>query len=127
MGFSMSDDEKLFIDKRDRQILLIWDDFQTVCTAYHDEKKVGCFRFREIDDELSSKILLLLTHCHLEDEPGFTNCGIGRAIVEFVKEYDYVVLMRRHDGIKRDDGSHLTESAPGFADALEKKGLICRY
>ncbi|TAM17559.1 MAG: hypothetical protein EPN65_10205 [Pandoraea sp.] len=40
----MSDEEKLFIDKKGRQIRLIWDDSQTVCTAYHGEKKVGGFQ-----------------------------------------------------------------------------------
>lgn len=120
-------DEKTIEDKKGRSIRLVWDEFQEVCTASHEGTRVGEFRFSAIHEDRSSENIMLLTHCHLEEQPGFTGCGIGTAIIEFVRERGCAIVMRHHDGLKRDDGSHLTGSAPGFAAALEASGLISRY
>lgn len=39
-------------------------------------------------------------------------------------DYGYSVFARNNDGIQRDDGSHLTEDAPAFIEAMIKKGLV---
>jgi hypothetical protein len=56
------------------------------------------------------------------------NNGLGRAAVEFFKEYtDSEIYARENDGITRDDGSHLTEDAPGFVHKLQEEGLIEKF
>jgi hypothetical protein len=39
----------------------------------------------------------------------------------------YTLLARHHDGLGREDGSELTQDAPGFMDRMEAKGLVGRY
>lgn len=51
--------------------------------------------------------------------------GLGRASLEMFTELTgSIVYTRQNDGMKRDDGSHLTEDAPGFVTIMQKEGLI---
>lgn len=51
--------------------------------------------------------------------------GLGRAALEFFTEITKMkVYVRPNDGISRDDGSYLTEDAPGFVHKMRKEGLI---
>ncbi len=51
--------------------------------------------------------------------------GLGRATIEFFTEYfDAKVWARNNDGIEREDGSRLTEDAPGFVDKMIEEGLL---
>lgn len=52
--------------------------------------------------------------------------GLGRACLEFFLEIhpDAKIYTRPDDGQKRDDGSHLTEDAPGFVIRMIEEGLI---
>jgi len=109
-------------DKNGRDIELIFDEDDLSCEAKYEGKRLGIFRFTELDSDDSTT--LLMTHCHLEDQPGFTDCGIGTLIIMLVVETGYTVFARRHDGMKRSDGSHLTGDAPVFVESLIKKGLI---
>lgn len=53
------------------------------------------------------------------------NSGLGRATVEYFKEYyEADIYVRPNDGIEREDGSHLTEDAPSFVFHMIKEGLI---
>lgn len=53
------------------------------------------------------------------------NCGLGRATIEFFKDYyDAVIYARPNDGNERNDGSHLTEDAPSFVAHMIAEGLI---
>jgi hypothetical protein len=120
-------DTKEIQDKKGRQITLVMGDFEENCEAYHGDKRIGRFEFKEIESDGSGPDLRLVTYCFLNEQPGYTHCGIGREIVKFVAEYGHVVVMSHDDGQRRQDSSHLTGDAPGFADTLEKEKLICRY
>lgn len=51
--------------------------------------------------------------------------GLGRAAVEFFKEYtDSVIYTRENNGIVLNDGTHLTGDAPDFVGKMQKEGLI---
>jgi hypothetical protein len=51
--------------------------------------------------------------------------GLGRETIEFFKEYyDATVYARTNDGLTRDDGSELTEDAPGFVDKMIDEGIL---
>lgn len=51
--------------------------------------------------------------------------GLGRAALEFFKEYTGAeVFAREYDGQVRDDGSHLTEDAPGFVAKMIDEGIL---
>lgn len=51
--------------------------------------------------------------------------GIGRAALKFHHEmFGAPIYAQSDDGVRRDDGSHLTQDAPGFVAAMRKEGLI---
>lgn len=112
-----------FTDKKNRQIAIHFDEDRLECFASHDGTSIGTFSFIEYAPEEDSCILLL-THCHLENVPGFTRSGIGEQMLQLPVDYGYQILARSHDGIQRNDGSHLTESAPGFIESMVRKNLV---
>ena len=73
-----------------------------------------------IEDEFdSSKYLLARMYVPI------TGQGLGRATIEFFSDYyDATIWARSNDGIVREDGSHLTEDAPGFVTKMIEEGLI---
>lgn len=51
--------------------------------------------------------------------------GLGRAALEFFKDYTQAdVFARENDGQVRDDGSRLTEDAPGFVAKMIDEGIL---
>lgn len=51
--------------------------------------------------------------------------GLGREVIKFFIDITGAsIYTRPHDGIVRDDGSHLTEEAPGFVRKMQEEGLI---
>jgi len=89
---------------------------------FRDEKgkKVGEFEFRELANGGYK-----LTRMYNEVYKGE---GLGRAALEFFKEASRSKLyVSPNDGQTRDDGSHLTEDAPGFAAKMIKEGLFDGY
>jgi hypothetical protein len=48
-------------------------------------------------------------------------------VLELLRERGFTLLVRPVDGIVREDGSHLTQDAPTFFAAMQKRGLVSRY
>ena len=83
--------------------------------------KIGSIEFDLRDDDQ----VLYLMWAHLEDLPGYTRQGIGRECIRRMSDiFGLPVRAADNDGMRRDDGSHLTGDAPPFVDALKKEGLI---
>lgn len=115
-----------FTDRLGRHIDVSEDDFNF--QAWHEGRLLGGLEFVLVEHDWPTPDVLLLVNAHLEEEQGYTHCGIGSAIVEWVaKAYGYPLVVREHDGIRRDDGSHLTGNAPAFADAMVERKLMYRY
>jgi len=84
-----------------------------------DQKLDGEFCF--IDEELSGSYLL----ARMYSPKNFKKMGLGRAAIQFfIDYYGCNVYTRPNDGQTQDDGSHLTEDAPGFVSSLQKEGII---
>jgi hypothetical protein len=82
--------------------------------------KIGSFSFDLRDNGL--ECCLLVVGMHLEEIEGFKRCGIGTAIIDWVEgETGWQVVFGRNDGFKSEDGSHLTENGPAFADYIRKR------
>jgi hypothetical protein len=73
----------------------------------------------------------LITNIHLDGPNGsrrYVKKGLGEALIRRIKEnHGLNPCFREDDGIRRDDGSHLTQDAPGFARAMIRKGLASWY
>lgn len=86
-----------------------------------DNLDIGKLEFVEYDDNV-----LHLVWAHLEgDEGRFVRQGIGRECLRLMSEtYGMPIVVNRDDGIRRDDGSHLTGDAPAFVEAMRREGLV---
>lgn len=109
----------------DRIITLIYDEMDYSISFQENGQNIGD-EFRFIEEDI--------------DEDGFGNgeryllarmyspiklSGLGRAAVEFFIDLTGAsIYARPHDGIVRDDGSHLTEDAPFFVSKMQDEGLI---
>ena len=121
--------EKTFKTKTEGDVILDWDGSDmTVWTTGELRESIGEFSFScysGAEDEEYARV----TGMHLEGPLGskrFLRQGIGRAILEYVAEEEgWVIVFSNPDGIRRDDGSHLTEWGPAFAAAMVADGLAC--
>lgn len=74
-------------------------------------------------DENESGDSYLLARMYVPDI--HKRCGLGTAAVKMFLNYSKATIyVRDHDGIVRDDQSHLTEDGPAFASALKVRKLI---
>lgn len=115
-----------FIDKYGRDIAITFDEDLLICEAHYGGELIGTFRFIDACPD-EGYCRLLLTHCHLEKLPNFKQCGIGEQMLLLPIEFGYSIFARHHDGIRRDDGSHLTEDAPAFIAAMVNKGIVMYF
>jgi len=115
--------DSIFTDKHGRAIKLSFCETNYICKASFQNKALGEFAFKEYDPDNDSAILLM-TYCHLEDQPGFTMSGIGEAILRLITENGYTIYAHPNDGVQRPDGSHLTGGAPSFVSKMIERNLI---
>ena len=119
--------QKPFKCKNGKNVTLLYDDDDTSAQAFDaNGKKIGEFHFSEKDEGYGHSYLKL-TWAHLEDIPGYVHQGIGRELIKLAKEASGLAIVAEvHDGIRRDDGSHLTGDAPAFIYKMRREGLIAR-
>jgi hypothetical protein len=91
--------------------------------VFDDAKnKIGEFEFQVGEDD--DHLMLMRAYMTLIS-PSYKRQGIGRVAFKFFNELcPYPIYTRPHDGIRRDDGSHLTGDAPAFVAAMIREGLI---
>jgi len=103
------------------------DDFQQIDILDAARKEIGRIYFLLYDDEDGEYLnhyLLSWAYLDMADD-SYKRCGIGRTALKLHQELaEYPIVARDNDGIKRDDGSHLTGDAPGFVEQMRKEGLI---
>jgi hypothetical protein len=101
------------------------DDSNYTVTVYDsDRQEIGALNCKEIDDERHSYLKLVWAFLDKSGN-GFTRRGIGRQCLLIVKErYGLPIVAEENNGIKKDDGSHLTGDAPAFIARMREEGLI---
>lgn len=104
-----------------RVITLKLEDDLSQMTFWENGKQLGRDQDFLFDDSESSNNSYLLARMYVP----IKGAGLGRASLEFFKEYTEAdVFARENDGQVRDDGSHLTEDAPGFVAKMIGEGLL---
>lgn len=97
--------------------LEIDDEWTEIKVKDKNDNDLGEFEFRELE---SGGYKLMRMYC-----TPVRRSGIGRAALEFFLEIaGGPIYTSPNDGVPRDDGSHLTENAPGFVAKMIKEGLI---
>lgn len=98
----------------------ISDDLSEV-SFWEGQKLLGSENDFVFIDECDDGTCYLLSRMYIKPK-GF---GLGRAALKFFIDITgATVYTRSNDGITRDDGSHLTEDAPGFVFKMIDEGLI---
>ncbi len=99
------------------------DDFSKVSAYTTTGKLIGSFEFFCIDEEV-----LNLRKMFLEEIEGYQRRGIGRSILEWVKNDSGMPIIASEDtGQQYDDGSHLTGTGLPFANKMMDLGIICDH
>lgn len=101
------------------------DDFSYEVEVYGPNRmKLGGMRFHHVQDYNDDA--LKLTWAYLDEAgPSYLRQGIGRECLRRMHEVSCMPLFsENHDGIIRDDGSHLTGDAPAFVDKMRDEKLI---
>ena len=92
---------------------------------FAQDEEVGRLSFRPYDVPVNQyeETCFHLTHAFIEGGGGkFKHQGIGTEAFRLFRECTGAeVTFSENDGIKRDDGSHLTGDAPGFVASLKAK------
>ncbi|MCW5692358.1 MAG: hypothetical protein KIT48_08340 [Pseudolabrys sp.] len=119
--------QKSFQCRNGKTVALFFDEEDTLAVATDNAgNKIGEFRFAEKEDGLSHTYLKLVW-AHLEDIQGYIRQGIGRELIKLAKEATGLTIDAEiNDGIRKEDGSHLTGDAPAFIFQMRKEGLIAR-
>jgi hypothetical protein len=82
---------------------------------------VGEFEFKELEYGNGYKVMRMYTN-------EYKNTGLGSAaLLYFIDVYDGPLYTSNNDGLRRDDGSHLTDDAPSFVPKMIAKGIINGY
>lgn len=86
------------------------------------------YDLREGADPRGGDDVYLITNIFLDgpaQDREYVGQGIGRECMRILsQDYGYTVVASRDDGIRRDDGSHLTGDAPGFFQKMVSEGLV---
>jgi hypothetical protein len=110
--------------KNGRIVKIMIDEENDFCAAVFDEHdaKLGEMKFRENDG------CLKLVWAYLDQkDPAWCCQGIGREIIRNVIQLSgCVIFASDNDGMRLDDGSHLTGDAPAFVAKMRAEGLIRR-
>ena len=121
---SERESEKDYQIPNGRIITLVLNEYENSISFKENGDEIGDeFRFidENFDDENLGGTRYLLARMYSP----ISNSGLGRAAIEFFKDVTGAIIYARpNDGIVREDGSHLTEDAPGFVMKMIKEGLL---
>lgn len=118
--YRLGDGRTITIDVSDDSELVVKD---------HKNYEIGKINFSYRDEDFpggSSYYHITWMYLDLKDSSYLHN-GIGREALTFFKEfYGLPITASDNDGLRKDDGSHLTGDAPGFVEKMRDEGLIER-
>ena len=91
------------------------------------ENEIGKFEISYYDDDLPGQQLFYHIKWMYMDliDTSYKHQGIGREALKFFKEvYDTPIKASENNGIRKEDGSHLTADAPYFVEKMKNEGII---
>lgn len=108
-----------------REVIITVDDWECEVTVMtRDGKKIGSVQLERIKDDHTEYAKLTWIYMDLFDDT-YKGNGLGRECLNFFKEVTGLdIAAEYHDGIRKDDGSHLTQDAPGFVAKMREEGII---
>ena len=101
-------------------------DYRVTVTAHPSGENIGHMTFLLIETPAGSLDELHLAEACL-DKAGldYLRKGIGRRCLHLIREvHGLPITASEDDGLRRQDGSHLTGDAPRFVAKMREEGLI---
>lgn len=100
------------------------DDLGEQINVFFQGAKKGSISLRLIEGNPPCQpVAYHITHLALDS---CSPLGIGRRCLQFHRElFDESITASNNDGIKCDDGSHLTGDGPGFIAQMRAEGIVC--
>ena len=107
----------------DRVVITLDEEYREILVETYGGENIGKIEL-DCDHDYDPKCKIVWMY--LDGQNGrYLHKGIGREALKFQKEYsDCKIITEDDDGIKRDDGSHLTGDAPVFVNKMRKEGII---
>lgn len=101
-------------------------DYGVTATAHWVGENIGYMKFRLIEMLSGGLEQLHLTKAFLDKGGGdYLRKGIGRRCLNLIREvYGLPITATEDNGLRHEDGSHLTGDAPGFVAKIREEGLI---
>ena len=93
----------------------------------HKNNEIGKIKFSYRDEDFpGGSPYYHITWMYLNSkDSSYLHKGIGREALTFFKEvYGLPITASDDDGLKKDDGSHLTGNAPFFVAKMRDEGMI---
>lgn len=96
-----------------------------ISVTNHRCEEIGRIELDSREDACGNEeFFLTWAHLDMQGEQ-YKRQGIGSAALKFHHDmFGSPIYAQSDDGLSRDDGSHLTQDAPGFVAAMRKEGLI---
>lgn len=121
--------KKFKISNGEEVDIVIDEDAERVIVFNQNGDEIGSIDYRIItcEGKYEDDEYIYLTHMYL-DKMGkkYVHQGIGRECLKLLNEYGLPVTAAHDDGIRKDDGSHLTEDAVYFIQKMRNEGLVCK-
>ena len=106
--------------------IYIDDMYESITVRDDRNQEIGEFNFALVDD-FPGHCQYLLTGMSLDKlDKSYLRKGIGRLCLEIFRSLNggCPITARPNDGLRLDDGSHLTGDGPSFVQAMQWEGLI---
>jgi len=112
------------LDDGRKVIVTIDDFFSRIDVKTPDGIEIGEFEFMLSSDDFTQWYYITRMYLDLSGD-SYKRKGIGRKCLQFFKELTGCpIFASENDGIRKDDGSHLTEDAPSFVAKMREEGII---
>lgn len=103
---------------------MIDDLFESISVKNTEDKEVGRIEFREISDEYRTCYKITCMYMDLIDR-SYKKKEIGREALQFFKDtIKPPIIVAEDDGMRKNNGSHLTGDAPAFVSKMQNEGVI---
>jgi len=110
-----------------RTITIDISDDRSIVVKDHQNNSIGEIILslkEDVPSRLAHYYYITSMFMNLRDDSYLCN-GIGRAALIFFKDfYSLPIKASKNDGLRKDDGSHLTGNAPGFVEKMRNEGII---
>jgi hypothetical protein len=114
-----------FTTKNGHKVSIEIDEFgEEILVTGAQGQEIGSIEFSSIDDG-DSEYFRIVSMFLDKNGSSYVRQGLGReCLKQHIAIFNTPIVAADDDGIRKNDGSHLTGDAPGFISQMRKEGLV---